>query len=614
MSIRKKERDGDKMAARERELRMGASASLPDVFPDRPSGSGSPLTAEADERRAPLPELRLVLLGRKGAGKSSACNTILGGGRFASGKPTEECVGRRADVAGRRLVVVDTPGWEWYYPLNGTPEWVRWETGRSATLCPPGPHALLLVVRGRAAVEERYRREIEEHMQLLGEGAWRHTLLLFTWGEELGDARVEQRIEKGGPDLRRLVERCGNRWHVFSNTTRGDGTQVAQLLRKVEEMVAGNGGAHLGTDQVRRRLELEARRRPGEQRRRQRLLESQRQRESLRGLIMGDGAPALGRADRGAVSTRPRRLADLRLVLLGERETGKSSAGNAILGGAHFLPGRVTEECVRQAGEVAGRRVTVVDTPGWEWDAVGSTPERVRQEVLRSVFLCPPGPHALLLVIGVDTHIAKAPVREHLELLGDEVWRHALVLFTRGDKLREGVTIQQHVQRAENAQWLVDRCGNRYHVIDSTDLSNAAQVTELLEKVEAMVAANGGEPFLPMTQDIKQLIRQKEAKFKQTVEDLKEKHLRRERQKELELREREREMRNRWIFDRRNKERDKGVGKPEKSEEEQKHREQEWREKYEKMGKEMEELQKLALEKNREMEEISRRAQINQMK
>ena len=245
----------------------------------------------------------------------------------------------------------------------------------------------------------------------------------------------------------------------------------------------------------------------------------------------------------------------MRLLLLGERETGKSSAGNSILGGAGFFQaGVATEECVRQQAEVDKRLVTVVDTPGWEGGISEGTTERVKREIVASVGLCPPGPHALLLTLRVDTLVVSGHVRDHLELLSEGVWRHTLLLFTHGDQLREGVNIQQHIQGGgRELRWLLEKCRGRYHVISSLDGGEQVKVgvTDLLQTVEKMAVMNRCEAFSGLVHEIQVLSQQKNEKFNQRMKEMGDKMLR----QEAELKKmREREMKSiRWLFERKKK-------------------------------------------------------------
>ncbi|KAG7487366.1 hypothetical protein MATL_G00022490 [Megalops atlanticus] len=315
-------------------------------------------------------------------------------------------------------------------------------------------------------------------MQLLSERVWRHTIVLFTRGDWLGDTNIEQHIETQGKALQWLVEKCGNRYHVLNTENRADSTQVTELLEKIEEMVAGHGGCHYEMD---RKLlqEVEEKRRAVEERAKQRLMKVQEQRKTLR-----------------SFKGEEHHLSELRIVLLGGRCAGKSSAGNTILGREEFDTVIRTAQCVKRQGEVAGRQLTVIDTPGW-WRSysVQDAPELDKQEIVHSVSLCSPGPHALFLVIDVNksfTETHRRAVEEHLELFSERVWRHTIVLFTRGDWLGD-TSIEQRIEAGGKAlQWLVEKCGNRYHVLNNEKRGDGTQVRELLEKIEEMVAGHGG--------------------------------------------------------------------------------------------------------------------------
>uniref|UniRef100_A0A6Q2XG10 AIG1-type G domain-containing protein n=1 Tax=Esox lucius TaxID=8010 RepID=A0A6Q2XG10_ESOLU len=427
-----------------------------------------------------LSDLRIVMLGSRWAGKSSSGNTILGRKEFDL-RTSAQCVKRQGEVAGRQVTVVDTPGWWENYPIEKTPELIKQEIMLSVSLCPPGPHTLLLVIRVDRSFTEEHRRSIEEHLGLLSELVWSHTIVLFTWGDSLGDTTIEQHIESEGKDLQWLVEKCGNRYHVLNNKNRGDGTQVTELLEKIEEMVAGNRGGHY--EMNREILEkIEVMKRKKVERADERTKTTSNLREIQQTFI-----------------DKSLKLLPLRIVLLGSRWAGKSSSGNTILGREEFIM-RTSAQCVKRQGEVAGRQVTVVDTPGW-WEnyPIEMTPELIKQEIMLSVSLCSPGPHILLLVLQVDTSFTerhRRSIEEHLGLLSELVWSHTIVLFTRGDCLGD-TTIEQHIEgEGKDLQWLVEKCGNRYHVLNNKNRVDGTQVTELLEKIEEMVAGNSGDYFV----------------------------------------------------------------------------------------------------------------------
>uniref|UniRef100_A0A672YM18 AIG1-type G domain-containing protein n=1 Tax=Sphaeramia orbicularis TaxID=375764 RepID=A0A672YM18_9TELE len=219
------------------------------------SGSGSGLR--------PMTDIRIVLVGAKGSGKSSTFNTILGRADMPPFSRTSRCRVGDGVVFGRHVTVVDTPGWWRNYFCHETPVLDRRELVLALSRCPPGPHVFLLVVRVDRSFGETNRRAAQEHVELLGEGVWARALVVFSFGDWLGAATAERYLETEGTALRWLVDRCSNRYHVINNRTRGDGFQVRELIGKIEETVAGgNGNWHY---EVERRVTetLERRKRRG---------------------------------------------------------------------------------------------------------------------------------------------------------------------------------------------------------------------------------------------------------------------------------------------------------------------------------------------------------------
>lgn len=258
------------------------------------------ISPDLSQSLSPVQTINLVLIGEREAGKSAAGNAILGSTAFDQvGVRTRTSVRGEGVVRGRRVVVVDTPGWDWFN-LSGSsasPVAVKKEMISGMTLCHPGAHALLLVVPLSFSFSTRERHVVEEHVDLFGPQAWRHTLVLFTVMDtkRLRDCSLQDEVEVNS-ELQKLVEKCSGRYHALHGRPKRGEDQVAGLLSKIQKMAFADGESLLLSDQVlewyKEREEQEDRRNEEERRKReekmQRVTQSLRKKEMDRRRMRGD--------------------------------------------------------------------------------------------------------------------------------------------------------------------------------------------------------------------------------------------------------------------------------------------------------------------------------------
>ncbi|XP_042581242.1 GTPase IMAP family member 2-like [Cyprinus carpio] len=187
----------------------------------------------------------------------------------------------------------------------------------------------------------------------------------------------------------------------------------------------------------------------------------------------------------------------LRVVLFGNTGADKNNVIKSMLIGEN-LTGEKNGLCTLYKSERAGRRISVVEAPGWHGHSQ-QTPENIKEEITRSVLLCPPGPHALLLVIPVKTLSEEPSVGEmnaaemHMELLSERVWKHTIVRFACDEGVEEP-TIRKHVQSAEK---ILEKCGGRSHVLQTSACGSQTQTSELFQKIDSLVEESRGDVFIP---------------------------------------------------------------------------------------------------------------------